>query len=65
MADYEYDYDNVKVEFDDGIAWLYLNRPEKRNAMSPDLHYEMDDAVDKLELDDACKVLVLTGAGDK
>ncbi len=61
----EYDYDNVKVEFDDGIAWLYLNRPEKRNAMSPALHYEMDDAVDKLELDDDCKVLVLTGAGDK
>ena len=27
MADYEYDYDNVKVEFDDGIAWLYLNGP--------------------------------------
>ncbi|MCZ6700462.1 MAG: p-hydroxycinnamoyl CoA hydratase/lyase, partial [bacterium] len=61
----EYDYDNVKVEFDDGIAWLYLNRPEKRNAMSPALHYEMDDAVDKLELDDDCKVLVLSGAGDK
>ncbi len=61
----DYDYDNVKVEFDDGIAWLYLNRPEKRNAMSPALHYEMDDAVDKLELDDDCKVVVLTGAGDK
>src|SRR5690606_29165813 len=25
---------NVLVEFEDGIAWVTLNRPEKRNAMS-------------------------------
>src|SRR4051794_33655237 len=26
--------DNIKVVFEDGIAWLKINRPEKRNAMS-------------------------------
>ena len=31
----------VLVEFDDGIAWVMLNRPEKRNAMSPALNEEM------------------------
>ena len=32
---------NVKVEFKDRIAWVFLNRPEKRNAMSPALNREM------------------------
>ena len=33
MSDYKYDC--VKVRVRDGIAWAALNRPEKRNAMSP------------------------------
>ena len=63
MADY--DYENIKVEKEDGITWLILNRPEKRNAMSPQLHYEADDALAKLQTDSDTKVLVLTGAGDE
>jgi trans-feruloyl-CoA hydratase/vanillin synthase len=55
---------NVKIEFEDGIAWVILNRPEKRNAMSPALNREMIGILDALELDDRCRVLVLTGAGD-
>ena len=31
----EYKYQNVKVRIHDGIAWTSLNRPDKRNAMSP------------------------------
>ena len=31
----------VLVDFDDGIAWVTLNRPDKRNAMSPKLNEEM------------------------
>jgi trans-feruloyl-CoA hydratase/vanillin synthase len=56
--------ENVKVEFEDGIAWVTLNRPEKRNAMSPALNREMLGVLDALEIDDRCKVLVLTGAGE-
>ena len=63
MADY--DYENIKIEKEDGITWLILNRPEKRNAMSPQLHYEADDALAKLQTDSETKVLVLTGAGDE
>jgi feruloyl-CoA hydratase/lyase len=57
-------YDNVKIEREDGITWVILNRPEKRNAMSPALHYEMEDAMSRLVSDEATKVLVLTGAGE-
>lgn len=53
-----------RVEFEDGIAWVSLNRPEKKNAMSVALAEEMAQVVDALEVDDRCGVLVLTGAGD-
>ena len=37
----------VLVDFDDGIAWVTLNRPDKRNAMSPQLHFEMCDVLEE------------------
>ena len=57
-------WNNVAVEIEDGIAWVSLNRPEKRNAMNPALNAEMIEVLDYLEGEDACRVLVLTGAGD-
>ena len=63
-SDLSYDrFTTVKIEFEDGIAWVILNRPEKRNAMNPALNREMMDVLDQLEVDDRCKILVLTGAG--
>ena len=56
--------DTVLVEFDEGIAWVTLNRPDKRNAMNPALNDEMVRTLDHLEADDRCRVLVLTGAGE-
>ena len=58
------EYSCVKVEIDDeGIAWVSFNRPEKRNAMSPALHYEMEEVLPELETDPDVKVMVLTGEG--
>jgi trans-feruloyl-CoA hydratase/vanillin synthase len=54
----------VLVEIEDRIAWVTLNRPDKRNAISPTLAAEMLNVIDELEVDDRCGVLVLTGAGD-
>ncbi len=56
--------ETVLVEFEDGVAWVFMNRPEKRNAMSPQLNRDMMEVVDQLEDDDRCGVLVLTGAGE-
>jgi trans-feruloyl-CoA hydratase/vanillin synthase len=61
MADYKYEC--VKVEIKDGVGWAILNRPEKRNAMSPQLHYDMDDALASMEVDENVKVVIVTGAG--
>ena len=64
MANTKIGGNTVKVEFDEGIAWVFLNRPEKRNAMSPTLNNEMIQVLTSLETDDRCSVLVLSGAGD-
>ena len=65
MDQYEGKWQTVKVEVDpEGIAWVILNRPEKRNAMSPTLNREMARFWRRLELDAAAGVLVLTGAGE-
>ena len=61
---YEGRWKTVKVNVEDGIAWVTLNRPEKRNAMSPTLNSEMIDVLETLELDPQAQVLVLTGEGD-
>ena len=57
-------YETVLIEKQDGITWLIMNRPDKRNAMSPLLHLEMDDALAELAVDPQTQVLVLTGAGE-
>lgn len=64
MANYDTRWSTVKVDVADGIAWVTLNRPSKRNAMSPTLNREMIDVLDTLELDSDVDVLVLTGEGD-
>lgn len=56
-------YQTVKLEHDDGVTFVIFNRPEKRNAMSPQLHLDMNDALDDCIMDDDTKVVVLTGAG--
>jgi trans-feruloyl-CoA hydratase/vanillin synthase len=54
----------VLVEFDEGIAWVSMNRPDKRNAMNPAMNREMNEVLDALEVDDRCGALVLTGSGE-
>jgi trans-feruloyl-CoA hydratase/vanillin synthase len=58
--------DTVTVRFEEGeegIAWVILDRPEKRNAFNPTLNREMVEVLEALEGDDRARVLVLTGAG--
>ena len=58
------DFETIRIDKQDGITFLTMNRPEKRNAMNPQMHYEMDRALPELEADPDTKVVVLTGAGE-
>ena len=55
--------DRVRSEVSEGIAYLTLNRPEKRNAMSDDMRSEFIAALERISADKAIRALVLTGAG--
>lgn len=57
-------YNTILIDKNDGVTTLTFNRPEKRNAMSPELHSEMVKALTELATDDETQVLVITGAGD-
>ena len=57
-------YETILVEKKDGITTIRLNRPKKKNAMSPTLHREMHAALRDLQFDDETQVLVITGSGD-
>src|SRR3954463_5388125 len=60
----ESQWETVRTTVADGIGWLEFHRPDKRNAMSPTLNVEMAQALQALDADDDCGVVVLTGAGD-
>ncbi len=55
--------ETVLVDVEDEIAWVTLNRPDKRNAVSPQLSSEMIDVFRAIDVDPAVRVVVLTGAG--
>jgi len=48
----------------DGIAHLTMNRPEKRNAFSPEMICRLADAWHDFREDASLRVAILTGAGD-
>ncbi len=55
----------VRYEVDDGVAWLTIDRPEARNALSAAVREGLWDGVRRFNVDDTAGVLVLTGTGDK
>lgn len=56
--------DTVSYSVENNIAWVKFNRPQKRNAMSPDLNRRMMEVIEELEFRDDVGVLVLTGEGE-
>ena len=57
------DYENLRCEENQAVAWITLQRPEKRNALSPAMQQELRDALTRLELRGTARCLVLTGEG--
>lgn len=57
--------DELLYQVSEGVARITINRPERRNALSWDLVRQMRDAFVGAKEDDAVRVCVLTGAGDR
>ena len=56
---------DVISETRDGVLWLTLNRPERRNALSPQAVCLLADAWVHLRDDDSLRAAIVTGAGDR
>jgi methylglutaconyl-CoA hydratase len=56
-------YRTIHLEFSGEIAMITFSRPEKRNAISPEMIAELLSAFDEVEASPA-RVLILTGAGN-
>ena len=54
--------EHLLVERDGPVTLLTLNRPEARNAFSPQMLTRLEDAWVDAEADDAVRVVILTGA---
>ncbi len=55
----------ILVERDGALAKITFNKPERMNAMSLDMWQSLHEALDDLACDEAVRVVILTGAGDK
>lgn len=56
---------HLLLDVRDGVAVLTMNRPEKRNALSPEMLVRLAEAWRQVRDDAAIRVAVLTGAGEK
>ncbi|PHR26091.1 MAG: enoyl-CoA hydratase [Desulfotalea sp.] len=56
-------YKFYRVEKKEQIAYVYLNRPEKKNAMGPDAWTEPVQIFAELDADPAVRVVVISGEG--
>lgn len=56
-------YNNIQFTIRDGVATLTLNRPDKLNSFTADMHEEVRSALNQVKGDASVRVLVLTGAG--
>lgn len=57
----EFEYLLFQVE--DGVARVHLNRPDKKNAMIPDLYRELGETIRLCEYDDTVDLIVFEGVG--
>src|SRR4051812_50196711 len=55
----------VRYEVRGGAAWVTIDREEHRNALSPEVVIGLRAAIDRVGGDDAARVAVITGAGDR
>ena len=57
------EFQTIKVQLGESMAWVNLDRPEVRNALNPELISELTEAFDWLDSRDDIRVIILKGNG--
>jgi enoyl-CoA hydratase len=63
MTDHAHDYESIVIESIGKVQRITLNRPERRNALSPQLQDELVHAVQVAQTDKDIRAIVIRGAG--
>ena len=53
----------IRIEHEERWAWIYLNRPARRNALNTELLNELRQSLDELDANSEIRVVILTGEG--
>ena len=56
-------YEQIELEINEGIATIWLNRPDKMNAFTERMRYEVIDALDRTDANDEVRAVIFTGRG--
>ena len=56
-------YSEILYDVADSIATITLNRPDKLNAFTNRMMYELIEAFDAVDADDAVRAVIVTGSG--
>jgi enoyl-CoA hydratase/carnithine racemase len=56
-------FKSILYDADGGVATITFNRPERLNALSPDMRLELDQALAQADGDESVRCLILTGNG--
>ena len=58
-------FDNLLYQTDQGVSIITINRPDKLNALNYDTVMDLNRAISAAQNDPDCKVIIITGSGDK
>lgn len=58
-------YSNILVSIENKVAQVTINRPKQLNALNKETIAELSACFDQLKMDDAVRVIILTGSGEK
>ena len=58
-------YENILVATNEKITIITINRPDKLNALNMLTIEELHVALDNLSKDESCKIIIITGSGNK
>ena len=58
-------YETVKVEREQSIVWITLNRPHRLNAFNDVLMDELSEVLDTVDKDASVRCVIITGEGDR
>jgi enoyl-CoA hydratase/3-hydroxyacyl-CoA dehydrogenase len=59
------EFETIKVERENSVLWITLNRPHRMNAFNDILLTELKDILETAEEDTSVRCIVITGEGDR